>query len=252
MNTKKFIVSVLSVMLAATSLMAWQKGDNSSIANIGRTYFEIDAAANMGKYNAGALKDSPTGFAGKALLNTSIFRPGVNSFKDIPFAGLDLGFFADYDYSGDIEYAAGKTAHANDVVLAAQLKPYLNFDLPFSVFQNIKPYCFGYAGYEWFKVGGVNNSDISGMAYGCGAGVEVTIVKGLVLTPEWVWHANSDKAFPCYQTASVELSYWFSRQLSAGIFWEHDFGKEMAFGSATVDNRHSEVIGFKFRVGFLR
>ena len=257
---KKTTIITLSILLGGASSFAWSK-KSENLGNLGRTYISISGGVNVSKYKSAGAQgtgetDSPTGAQGSAVINAPILKPGINAFRDIKWAGLDGSIFFNYTYSGDINCGAASGNFSN-YNIGAQLTPYLNFETGLPFLKAVKPFGFGYAGYEWMNDD--MNDDIIGIGndnyfiYGVGAGVEIVLLDEISITPYWKWNANAQDDMPCYHEAGIEASYWVSDQFCVSVFWTHDFGWKMGDDSRTrFDKKHGDIIGAKFKIGFLR
>lgn len=248
---KKTTIITLSILLAGASAFAWSK-KSENLGNLGRTYISISGAVNVAKYkSAGATgtgeTSSPTGAQGSAVINAPILKPGINAFRDIKWAGLDGSIFFNYTYTGDIDFNAASRNFSN-YNIGGQLTPYLNFETGLPFLKAVKPFGFGYAGYEWMDY----DDDIY-FIYGVGAGVELVLLDEISITPYWKWNANAQDDMPCYHEAGIEASYWVTDQFCVSVFWTHDFGWKMGEDSdSRMDKKHGDIIGAKFKIGFLR
>lgn len=246
---KKISIITLSLLLAGASAFAWSK-KSENLGNLGRTYISISGAVNTAKYKAptGGTA-SPTGAQASAVINAPILKPSVNAFRDISWAGLDGNIFFNYDYSNSIDIASN-SAKFNSYNVGAQLTPYLNFETGLPFLKAIKPFGLGYAGYEWASIdlNSMSESD-NYFVYGVGAGVEFVLLDEVSVTPIWKWNGNAKSGLAAYQEAGVEASYWVTDQFCVSVFWMHNLGREMTNG---LDLRHADVIGAKFKLGFLR
>lgn len=266
---KKTTIITLSILLAGASAFAWSK-KSENLGNLGRTYISISGAVNVAKYkSAGATgtgeTSSPTGAQGSAVINAPILKPGINAFRDVKWAGLDGSIFFNYTYTGDIDFNAASRNFSN-YNIGGQLTPYLNFETGLPFLKAVKPFGFGYAGYEWMDYdddiggsGNENDDDIGGIGnenyfiYGVGAGVELVLLDEISITPYWKWNANAQDDMPCYHEAGIEASYWVTDQFCVSVFWTHDFGWKMDEDSGfRMDKKHGDIIGAKFKIGFLR
>ena len=251
MNMKKITIITVSLLLAGASAFAWSK-KSDSLGNLGRTYVSISGAVNVSKYKLSGVTDSPTGAQGSAVINAPILKPGINAFRDIKWAGLDGNIFFNYNYSGDINFGAGSGNFSN-YNIGAQLTPYLNFETGLPFLKAIKPFGFGFAGYEWIDID-VDTDVASASAndnyfiYGVGAGVELVLLDEISVTPYWKWNANALDGMPCYHEAGIEASYWVTDQFCVSVFWSHNFGWETDY----IELKHGEILGAKFKIGFLR
>jgi len=253
MNIKQFSIIAVSVLLAGSSAFAWSKKMENT-GNLGRTYIAIKGGVEMQRYktNSGA-KYSPTGAATEAVINAPIFKPGINAFRDIDWLGVDGSVFFDYNYSGKLS-GLGNLSF-NDYTVGAQITPYLNFVTGWSFLKAVKPFAYGRAGYTWYNV----NTDSATtndnyFSYGFGGGVELVLLDQLSLTPAWKWFGNAKDGIPCYNTAGVELAYWFTEQFCVSLFWDHNFGTRniYASGATSLELQHSDTFGAMFKIGFPR
>ena len=253
MNTKKISISILAFALAATSAFAWSK-KSENLGNLGRMYISVGGGINTSKMKAPATGEtsSPTGAVGSFAINAPVFKPCVNAFKDIKWAGVDASVFFNYSYSGD--YSLGGTSFDfSQYGVGAALTPYLNFETSLPVLKAIKPFGIAYAGYSWLDASyGGNNMSDNFFVYGVGGGVEFVILDNLSLTPQWIWHGNAESGMPCYQSVGAELSYWFTDQFCFSVFWDHNLGYDYSGASFNGDLKHGDIIGAKFKIGFLR
>ncbi len=253
MNTKKFLISALSLAIAA-SCFAWSKKSENT-GNLGRAYISVSGGAAFNRYNikgTEGAKDDVTGASASVLLNAPIFKPGINTFRKISWLGVDGAIFCDYDYSG--KYEGKINAKSNEATVGAQITPYLNFEFGLPVIKAIKPFASGRAGYtfgKYYMKGGASTIDSNEgfLSYGFSGGVEVVILDSLSLTPAWNWYGNREDGIPCYHTGSVELSYWFSDQFCTSLFWVHSFGRNYA---DNFEQMRGETLGVKLKIGFLR
>lgn len=262
MNTKKISVLAVSILLAASSAFAWSKKSENT-GNLGRMYLSIGGGVNVTKAKIKGTNEtsSPTGGVGMFELNAPVFKPGINAFKDIKWAGLDAQAFFNYDYTGKFsgKYNGVDGSITNDSYgVGVALVPYLNFETGLSFFKAIKPYAKGFCGYMW------NNTDTDGSAsaldvidgnyffYGVGAGVEFVLLDEVSVTPWWQWNGNAQSGMPTYQTAGVEASYWVNDMFCVSAFWSHSFGMKDYLGAADLEQKHGDVIGLKFKLGFSR
>ena len=259
MNMKKLTLISVSLILAAASAFAWTKKSENT-GNLGRMYVSLGGGVNMSK-----LKDvsdgstvSPTGGYGEAVINAPVFKPGVNAFRKIKWAGVDAQAFFNYNYSGNFDLAgAGLTGvSSNTYAVGAGLKPYLNFVIDAPALQAIKPFGIAYCGYEWnnYSWDGGSQSE-NYFIYGVGGGVEFVILDQLSFTPTWQWRGNSESGQPCYQVVTAELSYWVTDQFCFAAFWTHNFGADGygdKAGTFAYNVQHGDIIGMKFKIGFMR
>ncbi len=249
MNTKKVSILSLALVAAVSSVFAWSKKSENT-GNLGRMYVSFEGGAQFSKTEVGGVKTSPTGASAAAVINAPVFKPAVNVFKDIKWAGLDAQVFFNYDYSGkfDINGTGSDNSSANYGVGVA-LVPYLNFETGFEYFKAIKPFAKGFVAYEWYDDYMMPDMTTSDFAYGFQGGVEVVITDRVSLTPLFQWDTSADSNIPCRKRAGVELSFWFNDQIGTAIFWMHDFGATYA---GDVDVKHGDVIGAKIKIGFMR
>ncbi len=266
MNMKKITLISVALLLATASAFAWSKR-NQNDGNLGRMYVSAGGGVNMSKYKVSGIKKETTGAHGEVVVNAPVFKPGVNAFRDIKWAGLDINGFFNFDYAGKIdslEFRVGPDSHKygditnNKYSVGVGLTPYLNLktDLPF--LKAIKPFGIAYCGYEWsstsydYNGDGVSR-DNNYFIYGVGGGVEFVIVDQLTFTPTWQWRGNSDSNEPCYQVVTAELSYWFTGQFAVSAFWTHNFGVDRYFENGDrISLTHGDIIGLKFKLGFTR
>lgn len=248
MNMKKLSVMVIALALAATSAFAWSK-KSTNTGNLGRMYISVEGGVNVSKAKSIATGEtsSPTGAQGTILFNAPVFKPGVGAFKDIKWAGVDASAAFNYNYSGSFNLANTSFDTTNYGVMAS-VTPYLNFVTTLPVFKAIKPFGMGFAGYNWSTISGDVSGNTNYFIYGVGAGVEVVIIDQLSFTPYWKWNGNAESGLACTQAVGADLSYWFSDQFCFSVFWNHDFGAK--YGAYEVV--HSDVIGAKFKIGFMR
>ncbi len=247
---KKITIITVSLLLAGASAFAWSK-KSDSLGNLGRTYVSISGAVNVSKYKSSGVTDSPTGAQGSAVINAPILKPGINAFRDIKWAGLDGNIFFNYNYSGDINFGAGSGNFSN-YNIGAQLTPYLNFETGLPFLKAIKPFGFGFAGYEWIDIDDASASakNDNYFIYGVGAGVELVLLDEISVTPYWKWNANALDNMPCYHEAGIEASYWVTDQFCVSVFWSHNFGWD--WEANDIELKHGDIIGAKFKIGFLR
>lgn len=256
---KKITLITVSVLLAATSAFAWSKAKKyENTGNIGRTYVSIGGAVDSSRYVARGTdsKKDTTGAYGEAVINAPVFKPGVNSFRNIKWAGLDANVFFNYSYNNDIELE-GASIKANTYSVGFGLTPYLNIETKLPFLRAIKPFGIAYCGYQWNELSasyyGTDYSQSTDyFIYGVGGGVEFVITEGLSFSPTWQWRGNAEENIPCYQVITAELTYWFTTQFSVSAFWTHNFGVDDVAGYTGFDLKHGDLIGLKFRVGFLR
>ena len=259
MNTKKISVLAVSILLAASSAFAWSKKSENT-GNLGRMYLSIGGGVNVTKAKIKGTNEtsSPTGGVGMFELNAPVFKPGINAFKDIKWAGLDAQAFFGYDYSGKYEFNDGADSIENSSYgVGVALVPYLNFETGLSFLKAIKPYGKGFCGYMWSDTDGTEGGIDASVSenyffYGVGAGVEFVLLDEVSVTPWWQWNGNAQSGMPTYQTAGVEASYWVSELFCVSAFWSHSFGTKDYFGAADLEQKHGDVIGLKFKLGFSR
>ena len=272
MNMKRITLITVSVLLAATSAFAWSKSKKyETTGNLGRMYVSLGAGVDVTKYKStvGDIKKEATGAYGEVAINAPVFKPGVNAFRKIKWAGCDANAFFNYSYSGDAEFNSVKynnityrdvECSANKYAVGFGLTPYLNLETKLPFLKAIKPFGIAYCGYEWSELSGSNalgsvSASANYFIYGVGGGVEFVIADGLSFTPTWQWRGNSEEDVPCYQVVTAELTYWFTKQFSVSAFWTHNFGIDAPyknFGVVDGDLKHGDVIGLKMRIGFLR
>lgn len=257
MNTKKISVLAVSILLAASSAFAWSKKSENT-GNLGRMYLSIGGGVNMskGKFKDSNDSSSPTGGVGMFELNAPVFKPGVNAFKDIKWAGLDAQAFFNYSYSGAFDDSVGDSAKNTQYGVGIALVPYLNFETGLSFFKAVKPYGKAFCGYMW------DDFDVSGSVdihdnqnyffYGVGAGVEFVLLDEVSVTPWWQWNGNAQSGMPVYQTAGVEATYWVNDMFCVSAFWSHNFGMDDYMGVQNFELKHGDMIGVKFKLGFSR
>lgn len=278
---KNTSILLVSLLLAATSAFAWSKKSENT-GNLGRMYLAIEGGVNktnatiknptIPTYNPSTDAESkPTGADASFIISAPIFKPGVNAFKNIKWAGVDGQVFFNYNYSGDFtaNYTQGSTAFETKLTntnytVGAALVPYLNFETKLPFLKAVKPFAMGYVGYQWFESSASSNvTAIDGMndrtsafVYGVGAGVEFVIIDELSLTPNWKWSCSSQSGMPCVQSVGVDVSYWFTDQFGVSVYWQHNFGGEYSFkygdSPYTIDASRGDIIGAKFKLGFLR
>ncbi len=280
MNTKKFAIMIVSLALAATSAFAWSKKSENT-GNLGRMFLSVSGGVNMQKGSlvkgGGGVqpldmsKSSPTGAAASFVINAPIFKPGVNAFRNIKWAGIDGQLFFNYNYSGDYSFNwlsginnATQKITQDNYSLGATILPYLNFETDLPFLKAIKPFGIAYAGYQWEDTdctltSGASSSNYGThdnyFIYGVGGGVEFVILDELSFTPTWKWNASSQSGIPCYQTVGAELAYWMTDQFCISAFWEHSFGGDYSVTSTTPDTlsvKHGDVFGAKIKIGFMR
>jgi len=258
MNMKKITLISVSIVLAA-SAFAWSKKSENT-GNLGRMYVSIGGAMNSSKVEFAGATATPTGAFAEAEINAPIFKPGVNAFRKIKWAGVDGNIFVNYDYSGKFDIGTFTDNYTSKFSVGAGVKPYLNIVTGLPVLKAIKPFGIAYCGYEW---GSYKESDPTGsidfnenyFIYGVGGGVEFLLIDQLALTPTWQWKGNSNSNVACYQVITADLSYWFTEQFCVAAFWEHRIGVDdvVNLGFGTNPNlKHADIIGLKFRVGFNR
>jgi len=249
MNMKKLSILSVSLLLAATSAFAWSKKSENT-GNLGRMYISIGGAVNAQKIKTGATTSNPTGAYGEVVFNAPVFKPGVNAFRDIKWAGLDASAFFNYSYSGKFTNGALSGFSNNTYSVGARVTPYLNFETTLPVFKAIKPFGIAYAGYAWDNSSwDASSSSTNYLIYGVGGGVEFVIIDQLSFTPTWQWRGNAESGLPVYQVVTADLTYWVSDQFAFAAFWEHSFGADY---SSTYAIKHGDVIGMKFKIGFMR
>ena len=264
MNMKKITLITVSVLLAATSAFAWSKAKKyENTGNLGRTYVSIGGAVDTSKYairNTEHKKDA-TGAYGEFAINVPVFKPGVNSFRKIKWAGCDANAFFNYSYNNDIALA-NVSVRSDTYSVGCGLTPYLNVETKLPFLKAIKPFGIAYCGYQWndleFSAQGASDKvSADYFIYGVGGGVEFVVAEGLSFTPTWQWRGNAEEGNPCYQVITAELTYWFTTQFSVSAFWMHNIGYDDVAGwtnngQTGVDLKHADIIGLRFRIGFLR
>ncbi len=251
MNMKKFFLLAVSVLIAGSGF-AWSKKSENT-GNLGRTYISVEGGASFNRYNNAGSKQDVTGATASLVVNAPIFKPGVNTFKKIGWLGLDGNLFFDYNYSGDYNnnaLANTKKFLYNEGTIGVQLTPYLNFEFDFVFLKAIKPFAYGRFGYTLSRYSlDDGNTNPGYLSYGFGGGVEFVLLDSLSFTPVWKWYGNAKDGIPCYQTAGVELTYWFTDQFCAALFWSHNFGQRYA---DDFELQHGDIFGAKLKIGFLR
>ena len=161
---KKLLIVAVSLLLAGASAFAWSKKSENT-GNLGRMYISISGAVDSSKADlkvptniapvGGDMKSTPTGAYGQFMVNAPIFKPGINAFRNIKWAGVDGQIFFNYDYSGDYKASwtsgGAKTAtiSRSQYGIFAGLTPYLNFETGLPFLKAVKPFANGYAGYLW-------------------------------------------------------------------------------------------------------
>ena len=254
MNMKKVSISILALAIAASSAFAWSK-KAENMGNLGRMYMSVEGGVNTqkGKLVSTGETNSPTGAQAAFVINAPVFKPGVNAFKNIKWAGVDVSAFFDYSYTNDFKFNNDADSLSfTQYSVGAAVTPYLNFETTLPVFKAIKPFGTAYAGYSWsdFSGEGTYASEHSNyFVYGVGAGVEVVIIDNLSFTPMWKWHGNAESGVPTYQTVGADLSYWFTDQFCFSVYWTHSFGYKT---DANFELMHGDIIGAKFKIGFMR
>ncbi len=254
MNMKKFSLISVSLILAAASAFAWTKKSENT-GNLGRMYVSLGGGVNMSKIKDVAADSSvsPTGGYGEVVVNAPVFKPGVNTFRNIKWAGVDAQAFFNYDYLGKFDTDMLTNASMSTYAVGAGITPYLNFVTTLPVLKAIKPFCSAYAGYAWSdysydmqQESGSENYFI----YGIGGGVEFVIIDNLSFTPMWQWRGNAQSGKACYQIVSAELTYWVTDQFCFAAFWTHNFGYKDF--DVDMNYTHGDIIGMKFKIGFMR
>ncbi len=280
MNMKKTSILLVSVILAASSAFAWSKKSENT-GNLGRMYMSIAGGVQMNKATmssgvippAGAKSDptsTPTGADASFVINAPIFKPGVNAFKNIKWAGVDGQVFFDYNYSGEYKanYVSGVSTTTElsntSYSVGAALIPYLNFDIDLPFLQAVKPFGMGFVAFEWSDTNATStlpyldglSDSYSAFKYGVGAGVEFVILDELSFTPYWKWVCSTHDSAPCVQHVGAELAYWFTDQFCVSVFWNHSFGgvstSDFDGDYYSLDMKHGDIIGAKFKIGFMR
>ncbi len=256
MNMKKITLISVALLLATASAFAWSKR-NQNDGNLGRMYVSVGGGVSVAKYKVDSEKKEVTGAHGEIAVNAPVFKPGVNAFRDIKWAGLDINGFFTYDYAGKINNFAGMENISGDSYsVGVGLTPYLNLKTGLPFLKAIKPFGIAYCGYEWtdfsatvsegVAAGTDVEADNSYFIYGVGGGVEFVIIDQLSFTPTWQWKGNSEDGVPSYQVVTAELAYWFTGQFCVSAFWTH------AFDIHEYGLKHNDTIGFKFKIGFTR
>lgn len=261
MNMKKFTLISVSLILAAASAFAWTKKSENT-GNLGRMYVSLGGGVNMAKVKADGKTLNPTGGYGEAVINAPVFKPGVNAFRDIKWAGVDANAFFNYDYSGKFTVNDDLSGVAsNTYSVGVGLTPYLNIETKLPALKAIKPFGIAYAGYAWNDVSSDQSTGTDGSSnyfiYGVGGGVEFVILDQLSFTPTWQWRGNAESGKACYQVVTAELAYWFTEQFCFSAFWTHNFGYTDTYIDGNGDPvdanyRHGDIIGLKFKIGFNR
>lgn len=247
---KKLSISILVAVLAATSAFAWSKKSQNT-GNLGRMYVSLEGGVSSAKVKeqASDATNSPTGGEASVVINAPIFKPGVNTFRDIKWAGVDGSIFFNYSNSGSAKFASTDLSTTSYSV-GACLTPYLNLELDLPFLQAIKPFGIAYAGYEWAdsSLGDVDSSS-SFLIYGVGGGVELVVLDQLSFSPFWVWRGNDKENRPCDQIVGADLSYWFSDNFCFSLYWKHSFNTQVA---SDYEVQHGDVFGAKIKIGFIR
>lgn len=258
MNMKKVSISILALAIAASSAFAWSK-KAENMGNLGRMYMSVEGGVNTQKgrsiVSGSEQTSSPTGAQAAFVINAPVFKPGVNAFRDIKWAGVDVSAFFNYSYTNDFKFNNGTDSLSyTQYTVGAAVTPYLNFETTLPVLKAIKPFGIAYAGYSWCDID--TSSSVGSMSehgnffvYGVGAGVEVVIIDNLSFTPMWKWHGNAESGVPTYQTVGADLSYWFTDQFCFSVYWTHSFGYKT---DANFELLHGDIIGAKFKIGFMR
>jgi len=76
----------------------------------------------------------------------------------------------------------------------------------------------------------------------------LVLLDEISVTPYWKWNANALDDMPCYHEAGIEASYWVTDQFCVSVFWSHNFG----WDDGDTELKHGDIIGAKFKIGFLR
>ena len=247
MTMKKFTLISVSLILAAVSAFAWTKKTQNT-GNLGRMYVSAGGGVNMSKIKVAGETSNPTGAYGEAVINAPIFKPGVNAFRDIKWAGVDGNIFFNYNYSGKV----ADDFTANSYAVGAGVNPYLNLVTGLPALKAVKPFGIAYVGYEWSTLNSdtSTNSNENYLIYGVGGGVEFVILDRLSFTPTWQWRGNAQSGKESYQVVTAELSYWVTDQFCFAAFWTHNFDFQNA--TPAYDYKHGDIIGLKFKIGFNR
>ena len=247
MTMKKFTLISVSLILAAVSAFAWTKKTQNT-GNLGRMYVSAGGGVNMSKIKVAGETSNPTGAYGEAVINAPIFKPGVNAFRDIKWAGVDGNVFFNYNYSGKV----ADDFTSNSYAIGAGVNPYLNLVTGLPALKAVKPFGIAYVGYEWSTLNSdtSTNSNENYLIYGVGGGVEFVILDRLSFTPTWQWRGNAQSGKESYQVVTAELSYWVTDQFCFAAFWTHNFDFQNA--TPAYDYKHGDIIGLKFKIGFNR
>ncbi len=256
MNMKKLTLISVSLLLAAASSFAWSKKSENT-GNLGRMYVSLGGAVNVSKYKAGEIKKESTGAYGEVVINAPVFKPGVNAFRKIKWAGCDANAFFNYNYAGKIDDFDGNEMSADSYSIGVGVTPYLNLVTGLPFLKAVKPFGIAYCGYEWthFSFNSQKENE-NYFIYGVGGGVEFVLLDQLSFTPTWQWRGNAKEGNPCYQVITAELSYWATEQFCISAFWTHNIGVDNPYGytglASNADLKHADIIGLKFKVGFMR
>ena len=102
---KKVSISILALAIAASSAFAWSK-KAENMGNLGRMYMSVEGGVNTqkGKLVSTGETNSPTGAQAAFVINAPVFKPGVNAFRNIKWAGVDVSAFFDYSYTNDFKF----------------------------------------------------------------------------------------------------------------------------------------------------
>lgn len=251
MNMKKTFVVSLSALLVAASAFAWSKKAEGE-GNLGRTYISFGGGASFSKMesNTGATSSKVQGVA-DAVVNVPVFKPGVNAFEDISWAGLDAQLFFNFK-GGNLASFGGDSLNVLGFGAGGALLPYLNIETGWKYFQAVKPFAVGKVGYQGNQFGGslsdaIDNENM--FVYSAGGGVELVVTEGLSVTGLWLWNSTTKEDVPCYQTVGGEITYWATQMVGVGIFAEHNFGSKTEYGA---ELKHSDTFGIRVKIGFKR
>ncbi len=259
MNMKKITLISVALILASASAFAWSKR-NQNDGNLGRMYISAGAGATFSKYKLGTEKKDTTGAHGEIVVNAPVFKPGVNAFRDIKWAGLDVNAFFNYDYGGGrFDFADIEGISSDSYSIGVGLTPYLNINTGLPFLKAIKPFGIAYCGYQWTDFSAEKGADGEPVSennnyfiYGVGGGVEFVLLDQLSFTPTWQWRGNAEDGVPCYQVITAELAYWFTSQFCVSAFWTHNIGVDNQYGIENANLKHADIIGLKFKIGFIR
>lgn len=265
MNIKKTFIISISTLIASASVFAASKYSKAeeAEANLGRMYISLGAGANVVHYNSVDVEglgtsETPVGGLANLTFNIPVFKPSVNAFKDISWAGFDVqlnGYFGGYSKTVAYENEDFEMVSASGTIFnyafAISAVPYLEFDTGWDYFQSFKPFAVATVGYQWnTRTGDLPSPALSGtdshyLIWRLGAGLEVPVTEAFSLTGLITYNSNTGKNVPQTVAVGAEATYWVNSFVGCSAFAEYDFG-------SSNGNTSEFVFGLRFKVAFNR